>query len=171
MTLRQAAVGVGLHWQERDALSSVPCFVFCYSNLNYSSRWQLFSFLKKKSFCWTVTGELFILCISIFSLHFWLFFFFAWLGLNVGNHLKSLLRHTCFVFILPFQDLLKSVNKERLSKITCKTLKLFDKLSGFCFIFVKRWSFQHWSDRRIFNRAPQKLEFNFQGYRNKHAQY
>lgn len=111
-------------------------------------------FLKEKEFLlncyrWAVHS------VHLDFLTAFLAFFFAWLGLNVGNHLKSLLRHTCFVFILPFQDLLKSVNKERLSKITCKTLKLFDKLSGFCFIFVKRWSFQHWSDRRIFNRAPQ----------------
>lgn len=57
----------------RWCLVFLPCFVFCYSNLNYSSWCQLFSFLKKKSFCVTVTGELFILCISIFLLHFWLF--------------------------------------------------------------------------------------------------
>lgn len=57
----------------RWCLVFLPCFVFCYSNLNYSSWCQLFSFLKKKGFCVTVTGELFILCISIFLLHFWLF--------------------------------------------------------------------------------------------------
>lgn len=34
-------------------------------------------------------------------------------------------------------------------------MKLFDKLSGFCIIFVKRWSFQRGSDKRIFNRVPQ----------------
>lgn len=89
-------------------LTGKGCLVFCYSNLNYSSWCHLFSFLKKEfllnCYRWAV-HSVHLDFLSAFLA------FFVMFELGGRNHLKSLLRHMCFVFILPFQNLLKSVNK------------------------------------------------------------